>query len=85
MPCYTLVQVTVKDRAIADKALKKLGVEADITQNSDKTYSVTPQSTSYSFKENFLQAYAMEKAKVEARKAGYTVTEKGDTLILRQY
>lgn len=89
MPCYTLVQVTVKDKKIAEKALKKLKVEADITKNANGTYSVTPKNQSYSFRDSFLKRYAMEKARQEARREGYTVVEKTENgeqvMYLRQY
>jgi hypothetical protein len=89
MPCYTLVQVTVKDEVLARKALKKLGLQADIIKNANGTFTVTPKVQSFGFKDQFLQRYAMEKATVEARKEGYTVVEKTENgeqvMYLRQY
>jgi hypothetical protein len=89
MPCWTLVQVEVKDKKIAEKSLKKLGIKADITKNRNGTYTVTPENAPYGFRDKFLQRYGMEKAKVEARKEGYSVSEKTENgeqvLYLRQY
>ena len=92
MPCYTLVQVTVKDKLMAEKALKAMGdVKADITKNSyNDTYTVTPQNQSnYSFSDDFLEEYSVQVATKKAKADGYTVTrkqEQGETvLILRQY
>lgn len=89
MPCFTVVQVQVKDEALAKKALKKLGVEASITKNANGTFTVQPKVQNFSFKDDFLQRYAMEKAAVEARKDGYTVVEKVENgeqvMYLRQY
>lgn len=89
MPCWTLVQVEVKDKVMAEKALKAMGEEADITKNRDGTYTVTPRNQSSTFRNRFLQEYSAQVATAKAKKAGYTVTrkeEQGETvLILRQY
>lgn len=89
MPCYTLVQVEIKDKVIAEKSLKELNEQADIERTARGTYMVTPKKQSATFKDRFLQRYAMEKTKVEARKEGYKIIEKQEqgeqVLILRQY
>ena len=89
MPCFTLVQVQVKDEAMARKALEKMGLNATITKNSNGTYTVTPEKQDYSFKDEFLKRYSVEVASAKARKEGYKVIEKeenGETVLyLRQY
>lgn len=89
IPCYTLVQVEVKDRAMAEKALGRMGVEANITPNANGTHTVTPKSAEYGFRDNFLQRYSVEVAKRKAKREGYTVVEKEENgeqvLYLRQY
>jgi hypothetical protein len=74
---------------MAEKALKAMGEEADITENADGTCTVTPKNQTYSFKDNFMQEYSVQVATKKAKASGYTVTrkeEQGETvLILRQY
>ena len=74
---------------MAQKALKVMGEEATITKNSNGTFMVTPKNQSYGFKNTFLQRYAVEKAKKEAKREGYSIVEKeesGETVLyLRQY
>lgn len=89
MPCYTLVQVEVKSREMAEKALKEMGEEADITKNPNGTWSVTPKNQRATFRDKFLQEYAAQVATKKARAEGYTVSrteENGEIqLTLRQY
>lgn len=89
MPCYTLVQVQIKDELIAKKALDAIDEEAEITKNPNGTYTVTPNNQSQGFRNRFLQRYSVEKAKKEAKKEGYSIVEKeeeGETVLyLRQY
>ena len=54
MPCFTLVQVEVRNKEMAEQALKQMGVEADITRNSNGTYTVTPKNQQSSFRDKFL-------------------------------
>jgi len=89
MPCFTLIQVQVKDEAMARKALEKMGIKAKITKNFNGTYTVTPENQNSSFKDDFLKRYSIEVASAKARKEGYNVIEKeenGETVLyLRQY
>ncbi len=89
MPCYTLVQVNVKDKIMAEKALKAMGEEAEITKNPNGTFTVTPKTQSYGFKDKFMEEYSVQVATKKAKAEGYTVTrkeEQGETvLLLRQY
>ena len=89
MPCYTLVEVIVKNKAMAEKALKAMGEEAEITKNSNGTYTVTPKNQSYGFSDSFMEEYSVQVATKKAKSEGYTVSrkqEQGETvLILRQY
>jgi hypothetical protein len=89
MPCYTLVEVEVKDKVMAEKALKAMGEEATIEKNANGTYTVTPKSQNYGFRDTFMQEYSVQVATKKAKANGYTVTrkeEQGETvLILRQY
>lgn len=89
MPCYTRVSVEVKDRAMAEKILKKMGIRADI-QKSAGGWIVTPQGAAPSnFERDFKNEYAAEVATAKARAAGYSVTRRdvGNEiqLVLRQY
>jgi hypothetical protein len=89
MPCYTLVTVEVKDLAAAQEALKRLGIKASITKNSNGTYTITPESPRADFRDRFNEEYSVALATKKAKAAGYTVTRKeihGETqLVLRQY
>jgi len=89
MPCYTLVRVEVKDKAAAVEALRKLGVKAAITRNSDGTYVVTPETSTSDFRDRFLQEYTVAVATRKAKADGYNVIRKevnGEVqLVLRQY
>lgn len=89
MPCYTRVSVEVKDRAMAEKILKKLGIKADI-QKSAGGWIVTPQGVAPAgFEKSFKNEYAAEVATAKAKAAGYSVVRKdvGNEiqLVLRQY
>ena len=74
---------------MAERALKQMGVEADITKNSNGTYTVTPKSQNSSFRDRFLQEYGVALATAKAREEGYYVSrseENGEVqLTLRQY
>jgi hypothetical protein len=91
LPCYTQITVQVKDKGIAEKALKKMGAKANITKNADGTFTVTPEKQTAEFKEEFLTEYAVALAEEKARMEGYDVVreynqETGETeLTLRQY
>ena len=90
MPCYTVVQVEVKVKALAEKALKEMGIEGTVTKNANGTYTVKPkQIADRNFRDNFLQKYTTLVAKKKARMDGYTVTEKeenGQTVLyMRKY
>ena len=89
MPCYTRVKAIVKDKAMAEKALKKMGDEAEITKNPNGTYSVEPKNPRYGWNDSFMEEYSVQVATRQAKRDGYTVTrkeEQGETiLILRQY
>ena len=89
MPCYTVVSVEVKDKAMAEAALKAMGITATITRNANGTYTVTPTKPTATFKNDFLEEYAAQVATRKAKAEGYTVVRKvenGETvLILRQY
>jgi len=89
MPCYTRISVEVKDRAIAEEILKKMGIKADI-QKSAGGWTVTPQGTApSSFEKAFKNEYAASVATQKAKAAGYSVVRKdvGNEiqLTLRQY
>lgn len=89
MPCDTLVQIEVKDKAMAEKALKSMGEKAKITPNSNGTWTVTPDRNRSFDTDKFNTEYGIEVATKTAKADGYMVTrtvENGeDTLILRQY
>lgn len=89
MPCYTLVQVEVKDKDIAEKALSDIGEEATIEKNANGKYTVTPKKQNVAFKDQFLTEYGVNVATKEAKAQGYMVSrteEDGETvLFLRQY
>lgn len=90
MPCYTLVSVQVKDRAMAERALKNMKEEAEITKNANGTWSVTPKNQRATFRDHFLKEYTTEVATAKAKRDGYTVSrvyhENGEIeLTLRQY
>lgn len=89
MPCFTLVQVEVKDKAMAEKALGKMGQAASIEKTSRGTYMVTPAKQNASFRDTFLQRYGIEVATAQAKREGYNVIEREENgeqvLILRQY
>ena len=89
LPCYTLVQVEVKSKEMAEQALKQMGVEADISRNSNGTYTVTPKSQSANFRDKFLQEYSASLSTKNAKAAGYYVSRQevnGEIeLTLRQY
>ena len=89
MPCYTLVQVEIKDKAMAEKALKEIGEEADIEKNRNGTYTVTPTNQNYGFRNKFMEEYSAQVATKKAKQQGWTVTrkqEQGETvLIMRKY
>ena len=74
---------------MAEKALGRMGVEADITQNANGTFTVAPKGTEYGFRDTFLQKYSVEVAKRKAKREGYTVVERTENgeqvLLLRQY
>ena len=90
MPCYTLVAVQVKDKAMAERALKAMNEEAEITKNANGTWSVTPKNQRGTFRDHFLKEYSAEVATAKAKKNGYTVSrvyqDNGEIeLTLRQY
>lgn len=89
MPCFTLVQVEVRNKEMAEQALKQMGVEADITRNSNGTYTVTPKNQQSSFRDKFLQEYSAAVATKKAKADGYYVSRQevnGEIeLTLRQY
>ena len=76
MPCYTRVSAIVKDKAMAEKALKAMGQEAEITKNSNGTYSVEPKSQRYGWNDSFMEEYSVQVATRQAKREGYTVTRK---------
>ena len=88
MPCYTRISVEVKDRAIAEQILKKMGIAGAITKSAGG-WIVTPQSAPANFERDFKNEYAAEIATQKARAAGYSVVRKqvGNEiqLVLRQY
>lgn len=89
MPCYTLVQVEVKNKEMAEKALKAMGQKGTITKNPNGTYMVTPEKQTAEFRDSFLQEYAAQVAMAKAKASGYAVARKvenGETVLyLRQY
>ena len=90
MPCYTVVQVQIQDKAMAEKALKKLKIEATITRNARGTFTVEPKEYISDFQDTFMQRYTVEVTKKQALKDGYMLQEKTNTkgeteLYLRQY
>ena len=89
MPCYTMVEVTVKDEAAAIAALKHMKQKATIRKNSDGTFTVTPTNPSSGFETKFKNEYGAALATKTAKAAGYTVTRKVENgeieLTLRQY
>ena len=89
MPCYTLVNVEVKDKAAAEEALRRLNLKASIAKNANGTYTVTPEKQDASFRTKFMDEYTVAVATRKAKAEGYTVTRKevnGEIqLVLRQY
>jgi hypothetical protein len=89
MPCFTLVQVEVKDKVMAERALKKMGAKASIEKNANGTYTVTPAKQDASFRDTFMSEYAAQVATAKAQADGYTVTRQevdGETVLyLRDY
>jgi hypothetical protein len=84
------VQVEVKDKALAEEALKKLGLKGTITQNADKKHwTVVPENPPYNFTDKFNEEYGVLVATKKARAENYTVTrveENGQTVLyMRQY
>ena len=63
--------------------------KADIQETGRGTYTVTPARQSGTFRDRFLQRYAMEQTRKQAQADGYTVIEKEEdgqqVMILRQY
>lgn len=89
MPCWTVVQVEVKDRIMAEKALKQLGWEADFVQNANKSWTVTPKKTYADFRDKILTEYGIQVATARAKSEGFYVSRtevNGESeLTLRQY
>jgi hypothetical protein len=90
LPCFTLVQIEVKDKTIAETTLKHMNVKGTITQNSNKkTWTVAPESPPLNFKEKFNTEYGVLLATKRACAEGYTVSraeENGETVLyLRNY
>lgn len=90
MPCYTLVQAKIKDRAVAEAALRKMGVKAKI-EKVGNVFTVTPEVQTGNFVDKFMTEYQAEMVTKQARADQYTVsrTEDSETgevvLVLRQY
>lgn len=88
MPCYTVVQVEVKNKEMAEAALKQMGVEATITK-SGNMFVVTPKVQTSDFRDTFLQEYGVAVATKKAKLEGYFVSraeENGEVhLTLRSY
>ena len=88
MPCYTRISVEIKDRAIAEEILKKMGLKGTITKGAGG-WIVTPQNAPANFERDFKNEYSAEVATRKAKAAGYSVSRKqvGNEiqLTLRQY
>jgi len=90
MPCYTQIQIEVKEKAIAEAALKKLNIKGTVIQNSNKkTWTVVPENPLLNFQEKFNTEYGVILATRRAQTEGYTVSrteENGETVLyLRSY
>ena len=89
MPCYTVVQVEVKDKTMAEAALKQMKEKGTIKANANGTFTVTPANARASFADAFYKEYAAQVATRDAQKEGYYVNREekdGEIhLTLRQY
>lgn len=94
MPCYTEITITVKDKAMAEKALKAMGLEGTVVKkhNTD-TYDVQLANGGMTskFRDDFFQEYGVQVATAKAEAEGYTVSRDYNDetqeveLTLRQY
>jgi hypothetical protein len=89
MPCDTLVQIEIKDKNMAEKALGTMGEKGNFVRNSNGTWTFTPDRQRQFDRDKFMIEYGIEVATKSAKAEGYYVTrtqENGeDTLVLRQY
>ena len=95
MPCYTEIIITVKDKDIAEKTLKAMGIKGQVIKKANtNSYEIILDDRSLmtnKFRDDFFQEYGVQVATLKAESEGYFVTrdyneDTGEVeLTLRQY
>lgn len=77
MPCFTVITIEIKDKTMAEKALKSMGKVGTVKKVSNGTYTIqlTNETITTEFRDDFLQQYGVEIAKEKARLEGYDVSQ----------
>ena len=91
MSCYTLIKILIKNKAMAELALKKLNVQGTVVKNGDQFEINLKGQITQQFKDKFLQEYGVQVAIAKAKQEGYSVSRNynaetnEEELVLRQY